>query len=83
MRQKHSSQQSTNLFRQVDGGIVAGDTGDPVVEVPTTGRQDRSVHSKTGVSHLYGQITQEVLLPLVVEALEKVAAVHCRLEGEH
>lgn len=62
---------------------MTGDTGNPVVEVFTARSQDRTMGSKTGVSHFYSQITQEVLLPLIIQTLEKVGAVHCRLEGEH
>lgn len=62
---------------------MSGDTGDPVVEVLTAGSQDRTVCSKTGISHFDSQITQDVLLPLVIQTLEKVHAVHCRLKGKH
>lgn len=62
---------------------MSGDTGDPVVEVLTAGSQDRTVCPKTGISHFDSQITQDVLLPLVIQTLEKVHAVHCRLKGKH
>lgn len=62
---------------------MAGDTGNPVVEVVTAGRQDRAMGSESGVPHFHGHITQEVLLPLVIQTLEKVDAVSRRLKGEH
>lgn len=62
---------------------MTGDTGDPVVEVLAAGRQDGTMRSKTGISHLDGQIAQEVLLPLIIQALQKVHAVHGRLKGKH
>lgn len=39
--------------------------------------------SKTCISHLDRQITKQVLLPLIVQTLEEVHAVHCRLKGKH
>lgn len=62
---------------------MTGDTGNPVVEVLTAGSQDRTVCSKTGISHFDSQITEEILLPLIVQTLEKVHAVHFRLKGKH
>lgn len=62
---------------------MTGDTGNPVVEILTAGSQDRTMRSKTGISHFDGQITQEVLLPLIIQAVEKVHAVHCRLKSKH
>lgn len=51
---------------------MTGDTGNPVVEVLTAGSQDGTMCSKTGISHFDSQITQEVLLPLIIQTLEKV-----------
>lgn len=62
---------------------MTGDTGNPVVEVLTAGSQDRTMCSKTRISHFDCQITEEVLLPLIIQTLEKVYAVHCRLKGKH
>lgn len=81
--QSNINNKSTNLFGQVDGGVMTGDTGDPVVEVLTAGSQDRPVRSETGIPHLDCQITKGVLLPLLIQTLEKVDAVHCRLKGKH
>lgn len=73
----------TNLIRQDDEGILAGDTGNSGVEVFTTGGQDGAVGPKALVFHHHGHITQDVPLPLFVQAFQHVGTVHCRLKGEH
>lgn len=76
-------QQDTNLIRQGDDGILTGDTRNPVVKVFAAGSQNRAMGPKTPVFHNYGHITQDVLLPLIIQTLENVGTVHCRLKGEH
>lgn len=62
---------------------MAGDTGNSGVEVFTTGGQDGAVGPKALVFHHHGHITQDVPLPLFVQAFQHVGTVHCRLKGEH
>lgn len=73
----------TNLIRQDDDGIVASDTGDSGVEVVATGGQDGAMGPKALVFHHHSHITQDVPLPLLVQAFQHVGTVHCRLKGEH
>lgn len=73
----------TYLIRQDDDGIAAGDTGDSGVEVVTAGGQDGAVGPKALVFHHHGHITQDVPLPLLIQAFQHVGTVHRRLKGEH
>lgn len=76
-------QTNTNLIRQGDDGSLSGDIGDPAVKVFTAGSQDRAVGPETPVFYHHGHITQNILLPLIIQTLENMGTVHCRLKGEH
>lgn len=78
-----AEQQVTNLVRQGDDGILSGGIGNPAVKVFTAGSQDRAVCPETPVFYHHRHITQDVPLPLVIQTLENMGAVHCRLKGEH
>lgn len=78
-----TEQQDTDLIRQGNDGILSGDTGYPAVKVFAAGSQDRAVGPKTPAFDHHRHITQDVPLPLVIQTLENMGAVHCRLKGEH
>lgn len=53
------------------------------MKVFTAGSQDRAVGPKTPVFYHHRHITQDIPLPLVIQTLEDMGAVYCRLKGEH
>lgn len=63
---------NSHLVRQSDDwtGPGAGGCGQSAAEVLTTGGQDRAVGPETAVPHHHSHITQDVLLSLLIQALE-------------
>lgn len=62
--------------------VLFGVVGEPAVEVVTAGGQHRAVGAEAPVPHHRGHITQDVPLPLLIQTLQDVGAVHRGLKGE-
>lgn len=73
----------TDLIGKGDDGTLSGGLGDPAVEVFAARSQDGAVGPEAPVSRHHRHIAQDVPLPLLVQTLENVGAVHRRLKGEH
>lgn len=72
-----------HLFRQCDGEPSIGLAYDSRVEVAAAGSQHRAVGSEPLALHHDSDVTQHILLPLVIEAEQDVGAVHGRLIGKY
>lgn len=71
------------LLREADHGPVVRLAHQRLQEVLAAGGQHGPVAAELAALHQDGHIAQDVLLPLVVEAQEDVAAVHRRLIHVH
>lgn len=80
---KNNLKLTSHLFWQRDHCSMLCEGRDLLQEVLTTGREHGTVGSKTLTVYQHRHITQHVPATLLIQAVQHLGGMHCRLECKH